>query len=129
MINCYHNDLLARNFGIDKSRELIGQKYYWPSLRKDVKSYVRECDVYLTSKIVYHKFYGDLQLLPVPTYYYKDLLMDFFMRLLNSTNQKGDSCNSILVIVDRLMKMVHYKLVKVTINALGLVKVILDVVV
>ena len=33
-----------------------------------------------------------------------------------------------LVIVDRLTKMVHYKLVKVTIDAPGLAKVIIDVV-
>ncbi len=34
-----------------------------------------------------------------------------------------------LVIVDRLTKMVHYELVKVTIDAPGLAKVIIDVVV
>ena len=45
------------------------------------------------------------------------------------TDWKGDSYNSILVIVDRLIKMVHYEPVKVTINALGLVEVIIDVVV
>ena len=36
------------------------------------------------------------------------------------TNWKRDSYDSILVIVDRLTKMIHYKLVKVTINALDL---------
>ena len=39
------------------------------------------------------------------------------------------SYDSILVIVDRLTKMVHYELVKVTIDAPGLAEVILDVVV
>ena len=42
---------------------------------------------------------------------------------------KGDSHNSILVIVNWLTKMIHYKPVKVTIDALGLVEVIIDVVV
>ena len=46
-----------------------------------------------------------------------------------STNRKGKSYDSILVIVDWLIKMVHYEPVKVTINAPGLVKVIIDVVV
>ena len=55
--------------------------------------------------------------------------MDFVTGLLNSTDLKGESYDSILVIVDRLIKMVHYKLLKVIIDALGLVKVILDVVV
>lgn len=28
----YHNDLLAGKLGIDKTRELIARKYYWPTL-------------------------------------------------------------------------------------------------
>ena len=28
VINCHHDDLLAGHFGIDKTRELVGQKYY-----------------------------------------------------------------------------------------------------
>ena len=41
-ISCHHNDPLTGHFGIDKTRELIGRKYYWPSLRKDVENYVRD---------------------------------------------------------------------------------------
>ena len=55
--------------------------------------------------------------------------MDFVIRLPVSTNWKGDSYDSILVIIDWLTKMVHYKLVKVTINAPGLAEVNLDMVV
>ena len=55
--------------------------------------------------------------------------MDFVTRLPISTDWKGDSYDSILVIVYQLTKMVHYELVKVTIDALGLVEVILDMVV
>ena len=39
---------------------------------------------------------------------------------------KQDSYNSILVIVDRLTKRVYYEPVKVTINAPGLAKVMLE---
>ena len=49
--------------------------------------------------------------------------------LLVSIAWKGETYNLILVIVNWLMKMVHYELVKVTINALGLAEVILNVVV
>lgn len=55
--------------------------------------------------------------------------MNFVTSLPISTDWKGESYDSILVIVDRLTKMVHYKLVKVTINAPGLAEVILDIVV
>ena len=55
--------------------------------------------------------------------------MDFVTGLPISTNWKGDSQDSILVIVDWLTKMVHYNPVKITIDALGRVEVIIDVVV
>ena len=129
VISRYHDDLLVRHFGIDKTRELVGWKYYWPNLRKDVENYVRGCDVYLASKAVRHKPYGDLQSLPVPTHRWKDLSMDFVTGLPLSADWKGDSYDSILVIVDRLTKMVHYEPVKVTIDAPGLAEVIIDVVV
>ena len=46
-----------------------------------------------------------------------------------STEWKNDSYDSILVIVDWLTKMVHYKPVKITINALEPVEVIIDMVI
>ena len=55
--------------------------------------------------------------------------MDFVTGLPILTDWKGDSYDSILVIVDRLTKMVHYEPVKVTIDAPGLAEVIIDVVV
>ena len=68
VISRHHDDLLAGYFGIDKTRELVGRKYYWQSLKKDVKNYVRGCDVCLTSKTFRHKPYGDLQSLLVSTH-------------------------------------------------------------
>ena len=127
MISCHHDDPLAEHFDIDKTRELVGWKYYWPSLRRDVKSYVRRCDVCLTSKAVKHKPYGDLQSLPIPTYRWKNLSINFVTRLPLFLDWKSDIYNLILVIVDRLTKMVHYKPVKVTIDAPGLAEVIKDV--
>ncbi len=46
-----------------------------------------------------------------------------------SADWKYDSYDLIFVIVDQLTKMVYYEPVKVTINALGLAEVIIDMVV
>ncbi len=54
--------------------------------------------------------------------------MNFVTGLPILADWKGDSYNSILVIVNRLTKIVHYTQVKVTINALGLIEVIINVV-
>ena len=55
--------------------------------------------------------------------------MDFATGLPLFTNWKGDNYDSILLVIDRLTKMVHYELVKITINAPGLAEVIIDEVV
>ncbi len=33
LISRHYNDILAGHFGIEKTRELIARKYYWPTLR------------------------------------------------------------------------------------------------
>ncbi len=108
---------------------MIARKYYGPTLRTNVESYVKGCDVCLASKYVKHKFYGNLQSLLVPTRQWKDLSMDFVTELSISTNWKDETYDSILVIIDWLTKMIHYKPFKVTINVSALAKVIIEVVV
>ena len=81
------------------------------------------------SKAVRHKPYGNLQSLPVPTHHWKELSRDFVTELPESADWKRDSYDSILVIVDRLTKMVHYEPVLTMITAPWLAEVIIDVVV
>ena len=54
--------------------------------------------------------------------------MNFITGLPILTDWNRDSYDLILVIVDRLTKMVYYKSVKVTIDAPGLAEVIIDIV-
>lgn len=54
--------------------------------------------------------------------------MDFITGRPISINWKSDTYASILIIIDRLIKMIYYKLVKVIINDLGLAKTIIHVV-
>ena len=91
VISRHHNNLLAGHFGIDKTRELIARKYHWPTLRRDVETYVSGCNVYLDSKAVCHKPYRDLQLLPVPTHCWKNLSINFVIGLPMCTDWKGNS--------------------------------------
>ncbi len=98
-------------------------------LQQDVEAYVKGCNVCLASKAVCHKPYRDLQLLPVLTHQWKNLLIDFITGFPILANWKGDSYDSILVIIDQLTKIRHYKLVKITIDTLGLAEVIINVVV
>ncbi len=129
LISKHHDDPLAGDFGIDKTQELIARKYYRPTLCRNGEAYVTGCDVCLALKAVRHKLYGNLQSLSILTHQWKNLTIDFITGLLISTSWKADTYDSILVIVDWLTKIVHYEPVKVTIDAPGLVEVILNVVV
>ena len=129
IISTHHDDLLAGYFGVEKTRELVAQKYYWLTLRADIEAYVKGCDICIISKVVRHKLYEDLQSLLVPIHYCLDLFMDFVTDLPVSRNWKGEIYDSILIIVDQHTKMVHYELVKLNIDALDIAKGIIDVVV
>lgn len=50
------------------------------------------------------------------------------MELPISANSKGNSYNLIFFIINRLIKNVYYKLVKVTINILNLTKLIINII-
>ena len=90
---------------------------------------MKGCNVCLASKAVRNKPYRDLQSLLIPNHRWKDLSKDFFIGLPILTDWKGDSDDSILVIVNRLTKMVYYKSIKVIIHAPGFTEVIINVVV
>lgn len=53
--------------------------------------------------------------------------MDFVTGLLLSIDLKGTSYDALLVIIDRLTKIVHYKVVKTMINTLGLVDIKINI--
>ena len=55
--------------------------------------------------------------------------MDFVTGLLISTSLKGYSYDLILVFIDRFIKIVYYKLVKVTIDAPDVAEEIINMVV
>ena len=55
-------------------------------LHRDVKDYVRRCNVCLALKVVRHKPYSDLQSLPIFTHCWQDLSIDFVTGLSNLTD-------------------------------------------
>ena len=129
LISSHHNNPLAGHFGIKKTYKFLTPKYYWPTFYHDVKVSVKDCDVCLSSKAVCHKPYSDLQLLPVLTDRWNNILMDFMIGLPVSINLKKNSYDSILIIVNWLTKIVYHKPVKITLDAPVLAKVIIDVVI
>ena len=112
-----HDDLLEGYFGVEKTLEFLSREYYWPKKRADIEKYLQGCDICMSIKAQRHKPYSSMQALPVFTYNEKDLSMDFVTGLPKSKDWRRIEYNSILVIVDRLTKMVHYEPVITTMDA------------
>ena len=74
----------------------------------EIARYVARCDTCKRVKAIHMKTAGPLQSLPIPTWKWEDISMDFIVGLPRTT--KG--YDSIWVIVDRLTKISHFLPVK-----------------
>ena len=111
-----HDDPHASHFGTSKTLELIQRHYYWPTLNKDVKEYVKTCTICQWTRVHRHKPYGELASLPQPSGPWEEISMDFITDLPPSAGE-GTVFDSIMVVVDRYTKMSLYIPVKKTITA------------
>lgn len=68
LINCYYNNLLMGYFGINKIWELIIWKYSKFSLYKNIKTYIKSCNIFLIFQAVTQKPYNNLLILLILTH-------------------------------------------------------------
>jgi hypothetical protein len=89
--------------GRDKTLSLLSRYFWWPAMAHDVASYVSTCDSCQRHKASSQRPAGLLQPLPVPAQPWSSVSMDFVVDLPST----ADGFDSIMVMVDRLTKMVH----------------------
>ena len=63
LLRRHHNDPLTRYFDVDKTLKLMTRKYYWDSIKADVKSYMNTCDVCQRVKVKRYRSHGELSAL------------------------------------------------------------------
>jgi hypothetical protein len=108
IIRSRHDDKTAGHPGIDKTLELITRDYTWPGLRKDVESYVKNCDTCHKAKHTRHKPYGLLQSQENTDRAWSKIAMDFIVKLPPSKEpMTGVVYDSILTINDTLTKYIY----------------------
>jgi hypothetical protein len=94
--------------GSTKMYQDLKQHYWWTKMKIEIARYVAKCDTCRRIKAIHMKTAGPLQSLPIPTWKWEDISMDFIVGLPKTA--KG--YDSVWVIVDRLTKIAHFLLVK-----------------
>jgi hypothetical protein len=87
----------------------LKQHYWWTKMKIEIARYVARSDTCRRVKAIHVKTAGPLQSLPIPTWKWEDISMDFIVGLPRTA--KG--FDSIWVIIDRLTKIAHFLPVKV----------------
>jgi hypothetical protein len=108
-----HLSKFSMHPGSTKMYQNLKQNFWWTRMKRETAKYVSECDICQRVKASHLKTAGILQPLPIPSWKWEDINMDFIIGLPN-TSQRHDS---IWVIVDRLTKTAHFLPVHTTYNA------------
>jgi hypothetical protein len=117
-----HLSKFSIHLGSTKMYQDLRQNFWWTRMKREIAKYVSECDTCQRVKASHLKVSGTLQPLPIPSWKWEDISMDFIVGLPN-TSQKHDS---IWVIIDRLTKTAHFLPVHTTYSAKKYAKVYLD---
>ena len=123
-----HDNSLIEHFDAKKTLKLFQKKYYWLACEKQIKKYVRFCNICQRTKISRHKLYEKLSSLPALKKSWKKIIINFITKL--SSNKRRDVVyDFILMIVDWYIKMNKYVSIIKKINVAELTKVFFEKVV
>jgi transposase InsO family protein len=89
--------------GSNKMYHDLRSLYWWNRMKREIAKYVSECDTCQRIKASHLKVAGTLQPLPIPSWKWEELSMDFIVGFPNTSRHH----DSIWVIVDRLTKTTH----------------------
>jgi hypothetical protein len=114
-----HNVPYAGHPGYQKTIATVKSQYYWPGMKKEVADFIAKCLECQKVKAEHRHPASLLHPLPIPEWKWEVLNMDFITKL-PRTNKQHDS---IMVVVDKLTKTVHFIPVKLTHKAMNIVDV------
>jgi hypothetical protein len=117
-----HLSKFFMHLGSTKMYQDLRQNFWWTRMKKEIARYISECDICQRVKASHLKVAGVLQPLPIPSWKWEDISMDFIVGLPN-TSQRHDS---IWVIVDQLTKTAHFLPMHTTYNAKKYAEIYLD---
>ncbi|KAD5317931.1 hypothetical protein E3N88_17877 [Mikania micrantha] len=105
-----HKSRYSVHPGSDKMYHDLKTTYWWPNMKSEIATYVSKCLTCSKVKVEYQKPSGLLQQPKIPVWKWEQISMDFITKL----PKTASGCDTIWVIVDRLMKSAHFQTIKET---------------
>jgi len=103
IIRLHHDTPIGGHEGQWKTVELVTRNFWWPGITKEVKKYMEGCDACQRNKNRTEQPAGKLMPNSIPEKPWTHISADFITKL-----PLAQGYDSILVVVDRLTKMVHF---------------------
>src|SRR6185369_5880142 len=120
----HHDNTISGHLGTDKTYDNVARHFYWPKMVKDVKRYIRSCDICQRNKPTNQMPAGLLQPLELPTKRWERISMDFIVQL-PVTRQGNDA---IVVFADYLTKRAIFQPMHTTATAPEVAKIFFNTV-
>ncbi|CAG7885533.1 unnamed protein product [Brassica rapa] len=105
-----HHSLLSIHPGSTKMYRDIRRYYHWPGMKRDVATWVSQCQTCQQIKAEHQVPSGLLQSLPIPEWKWDAVAMDFISGLPGAPGRGNDA----IWVIDRLTKSAHFLLMKLT---------------
>ena len=117
----HHNVLVAEHGGRWKTTELVTRNYWWLGVTRDIGRYIEGCDLCQKMKNRMEEIAEKLKLSEVPEKLWTHLTMDFITKLPIVARK-----DAILVVCNRLSKMMYFAATTERTSVEGLVRLFRD---
>jgi hypothetical protein len=77
--------------GSNKMYHDLRSLYWWTRMKREIAKYISECDTCQRIKASHWKVAGPLQPLPIPSWKWEDICMDFIVGLPNTSRHQDCS--------------------------------------
>jgi hypothetical protein len=114
ILNEMHNVPYVGHPGYQKIVTTFKSHYFWPGMKKEITEYIARCMECQKVKSKHRHPTGLLQPLPILKWKWEILTMDFIIGL----PRTGKQHDAIMVVVEKIMKLAHFILLKTTHKAI-----------
>lgn len=121
LISTFHSSAVGGHSGGKATYYRLKQLFHWKGMKRDVEEFVKQCHICQQAKHELVHPAALLQPLPIPQGAWRDLSMDFVEGFPSS-----EGYNTIVVVVDRFTKYIHFIPLKHPFTAQVVAKLLLD---